>query len=104
MMLQRVFSEAFFSASNATYFTVRSRALAALIGAVTVIAANFLLGFLLDWRRLAVHTRAVAAFILVYAFEVAVYIYAMVKCKELEGRAGDLSVQRMYSRVKYVRS
>lgn len=48
MIFQSVFSEAFFSTYNATYFTVRSRALASLVSSICVIAANFILGFWLD--------------------------------------------------------
>jgi MFS family permease len=86
MMFQSVFSEAFFSTYNATYFTVRSRALASLVASTCVIVMNFLLGFFLDWRRLAVNTRAAVAFCLIYAFEASLYVYAMVVCKQYEAR------------------
>ncbi|OJJ53360.1 hypothetical protein ASPSYDRAFT_62003 [Aspergillus sydowii CBS 593.65] len=84
MMFQSVFSEAFFSTYNATYFTVRSRALSSLVASTCVIIANFLLGFFLDWRRLSVNTRAMAAFVIIYAFELSLYVYAMVINKEYE--------------------
>lgn len=84
MMFQSVFSEAFFSSYNATYFTVRSRALASLVASTCVIIANFALGFFLDWRKLTVNTRAIAAFVVIYAFELSLYIYAMVVNKEYE--------------------
>ncbi|BCS28449.1 uncharacterized protein APUU_70019S [Aspergillus puulaauensis] len=86
MIFQSVFSEAFFSTYNATYFTVRSRALSSLVASTCVIIANFLLGFFLDWRRLTLNTRAVAAFVVIYAFELSLYIYAMVVNKEYERR------------------
>ncbi|KAF2735597.1 MFS general substrate transporter [Polyplosphaeria fusca] len=86
MMFQSVFSEAFFSTYNATYFTVRSRALASLVASTCVIFSNFLLGFFLDWQRLTVNARAVVAFTVIYAFEAALYIYAMVICKRYEAR------------------
>ncbi|KAF2111186.1 major facilitator superfamily domain-containing protein [Lophiotrema nucula] len=86
MIFQSVFSEAFFSTYNATYFTVRSRALASLVASTCVIVMNFLLGFFLDWRRLTVNTRAIVAFCLIYAFETCLYVYAMVVCKQFEHR------------------
>lgn len=85
MMFQSVFSEAFFSTYNATYFTVRSRALASLVASCCVIFANFGLGFWLDWKKPSLNTRAVGAFVLIYAFEAGLYIYAMVITKEYEG-------------------
>ena len=84
MIFQSVFSEAFFSTYNATYFTVRSRALASLVASSCVIVGNFLLGFWLDWRRPSVNTRAVGAFVFIYAFETSLWIYAMVVCKQYE--------------------
>ncbi|KAL5356652.1 major facilitator superfamily domain-containing protein [Aspergillus floccosus] len=87
MIFQSVFSEAFFSTYNATYFTVRSRALASLVASMGVIIANFALGFFLDWRRPTLHARAVAAFVAIYAFELALYVYAMVVTREYEGRS-----------------
>lgn len=86
MMFQSVFSEAFFSTYNATYFTVRSRALASLVASSCVIVSNFTLGFFLDWRKLSVNTRAVCAFAFIYAFEASLYVYAMVVTKEYEAR------------------
>ncbi|KAJ3546948.1 hypothetical protein NM208_g1748 [Fusarium decemcellulare] len=86
MMFQSVFSEAFFSTYNATYFTVRARALASLVASACVIVSNFTLGFFLDWRKPTLHTRAVGAFIAIYAFEMALYVYAMIITKEYEGR------------------
>ncbi|KAE8422533.1 major facilitator superfamily domain-containing protein [Aspergillus pseudocaelatus] len=86
MIFQSVFSEAFFSTYNATYFTVRSRALASLVASTCVIIANFVLGFFLDWRRPTLNTRAIAAFVLIYAFELSLYIYAMIVTKEYERR------------------
>ncbi|KAI1075954.1 MFS general substrate transporter [Whalleya microplaca] len=85
MIFQSVFSEAFFSTYNATYFTVRSRALASLVASCCVIFANFGLGFFLDWKKPTVNTRAITAFVLIYAFEASLYIYAMIVCKEYEG-------------------
>lgn len=87
MIFQSVFSEAFFSTYNATYFTVRSRALASLVASTCVIVANFALGFFLDWRRLTLNSRAIIAFVLIYAFELSLYIYAMVVNKQYESRA-----------------
>ncbi|KAJ5081462.1 hypothetical protein NUU61_009726 [Penicillium alfredii] len=87
MMFQSVFSEAFFSTYNATYFTVRARALASLVASTGVILANFCLGFFLDWKRPSVNRRAILAFILIYAFELSLYIYAMVATKEYENRS-----------------
>lgn len=84
MIFQSVFSEAFFSTYNATYFTVRSRALSSLVASVCVIIANFILGFFLDWRKLTLNTRAIAAFVVIYAFELSLYIYAMIINKEYE--------------------
>lgn len=81
-----MFSEAFFSTYNATYFTVRSRALASLVGSVCVIAANFMLGFWLDWSKVTLNTRAVTAFAFIYAFELSLWIYAMVVNKDYESR------------------
>lgn len=86
MMFQSVFSEAFFSTYNATYFTVRSRALASLVASTCVIIANFLLGFFLDSHRFTVNTRAVVSFVVVYTFEAGLYIYAMIMCKNFEAR------------------
>lgn len=86
MMFQSVFSEAFFSTYNATYFTVRSRALASLVASSCVIFANFGLGFFLDSRRLSVNARAVLAFAAIYTFEAGLYVYAMVVCKNFEAR------------------
>lgn len=86
MMFQSVFSEAFFSTYNATYFTVRSRALASLVASTCVIMANFLLGFFLDWRRPTLNTRAVFAFVFIYVFEASLYVYAMIMCKRYESR------------------
>ncbi|KAM5349018.1 hypothetical protein ACJ41O_008841 [Fusarium nematophilum] len=85
MMFQSVFSEAFFSTFNATYFTVRARALASLVASTCVIVSNFTLGFWLDWRKPTLNTRAVGAFAVIYAFEMALYIYAMIITKEYEG-------------------
>lgn len=87
MIFQSVFSEAFFSTYNATYFTVRSRALASLVASTCVIVANFALGFFLDWRKLTLNCRAIVAFVLIYAFELSLYIYAMVVNKQYENRA-----------------
>lgn len=87
MIFQSVFSEAFFSTYNATYFTVRSRALSSLVASACVIVANFLLGFFLDWRKLTLNTRAVGAFVVIYAFELSLYIYAMIVNKEYERQA-----------------
>lgn len=84
MIFQSVFSEAFFSTYNATYFTVRSRALSSLVASTCVIIANFLLGFFLDWRKLMLNTRAVIAFVVIYAFELSLYIYAMIVNKQYE--------------------
>lgn len=84
MIFQSVFSEAFFSTYNATYFTVRPRALASLVASTCVIIANFTLGFFLDWRKLSVNTRAIVAFVIIYAFEMSLYIYAMIINKEFE--------------------
>ncbi|KAE8344396.1 hypothetical protein BDV24DRAFT_148965 [Aspergillus arachidicola] len=86
MIFQSVFSEAFFSTYNATYFTVRSRALASLVASTCVIIANFMLGFFLDWKRPTLNTRAIVAFVLIYAFELSLYIYAMIATKEYERR------------------
>ncbi|KAB8269274.1 hypothetical protein BDV30DRAFT_229970 [Aspergillus minisclerotigenes] len=86
MIFQSVFSEAFFSTYNATYFTVRSRALASLVASTCVTIANFMLGFFLDWKRPTVNTRAIVAFVLIYAFELSLYIYAIVVTKEYERR------------------
>lgn len=86
MIIQSAFSEAFFSTYNATYFTVRSRALASLVASTCVIIANFMLGFFPDWKRPTVNTRAIVAFVLIYAFELSFYIYAMVVTKEYERR------------------
>lgn len=49
MILQSVLSEASLSPYNATYFTMRSRALASLVASTCVIVANFALGVFLDW-------------------------------------------------------
>ena len=84
MIFQSVFSEAFFSTYNATYFTVRSRALASLVASTCVIIANFMLGFFLDWRKLTLNFRAITAFVVIYAFELSLYIYAMIVNKEYE--------------------
>lgn len=84
MMFQSVFSEAFFSTYNATYFTVRARALASLVASTCVIISNFSLGFWLDWRKPTLNTRAVGAFVFIYAFELSLYIYAMIVTKEYE--------------------
>jgi hypothetical protein len=84
MMFQSVFSEAFFSTYNATYFTVRSRALASLVASACVIVSNFTLGFFLDWQRPTLNTRAISAFVFIYVFEASLYIYAMVICKRYE--------------------
>jgi hypothetical protein len=86
MMFQSVFSEAFFSTYNATYFTVRARALASLVASTCVIVSNFSLGFFLDWRKPTLNTRAVGAYVFIYAFEAGLYIYAMVICKDFESR------------------
>ncbi|KAJ5320438.1 hypothetical protein N7508_000721 [Penicillium antarcticum] len=51
-----------------------------------VILANFSLGFFLDWKRPSINTRAIVAFILIYAFELSLYSYAMVITKEYENR------------------
>lgn len=87
MIFQSVFSEAFFSTYNATYFTVRSRALASLVASTCVIVANFALGFFLDWRRCTLNTRAIIAFVLIYSFELSLYVYAMVVNKDYESRS-----------------
>ncbi|KAF9873838.1 hypothetical protein CkaCkLH20_08572 [Colletotrichum karsti] len=87
MMFQSVFSGAFFSTYNATYFTVRSRALASLVASGCVIFANFGLGFFLDSRRMTVNSRALSAFVFIYAFEAGLYVYAMIVCKDFESRA-----------------
>ncbi|KAK3719614.1 hypothetical protein LTR37_004151 [Vermiconidia calcicola] len=86
MIFQSVFSEAFFSTYNATYFTVRSRALASLVGSICVICMNFILGFWLDSKRITVNARAVFAFVFIYAFELSLWVYAMVINKEYEAR------------------
>ncbi|KAJ3542842.1 hypothetical protein NM208_g3886 [Fusarium decemcellulare] len=86
MMFQSVFSEAFFSTYNATYFTVRSRALASLVASTCVVFANLGLGFFLDSRKLTVNFRALTAFVLIYSFEASLYIYAMIICKDFESR------------------
>jgi hypothetical protein len=86
MMFQSVFSEAFFSTYNATYFTVRSRALASLVASICVIIANFTLGFFLDWRKPSLKFRAGISFLVIYAFEASLYIYAMIVNKEYESR------------------
>ncbi|KAM6536548.1 hypothetical protein FALCPG4_002545 [Fusarium falciforme] len=85
MMFQSVFSEAFFSTYNTTYFTVRSRALSSLVASGCVIICNFALGFWLDWRKPTLNTRTVSAFIVISAFEAALYIYAMIMTKRYEG-------------------
>ncbi|KAJ4170912.1 hypothetical protein NW754_007055 [Fusarium falciforme] len=85
MMFQSVFSEAFFSTYNTTYFTVRSRALSSLVASGCVIICNFALGFWLDWRKPTLNTRTVSAFIVISAFEAALYIYAMIMTKRFEG-------------------
>ena len=87
MIFQSVFSEAFFSTFNASYFTVRSRALASLVASTCVIFCNFGLGFWLDWRRPSINTRAITAFVVIYTFEAGLWIYAMVITKEYEGMA-----------------
>jgi MFS family permease len=87
MIFQSVFSEAFFSTYNATYFTVRARALASLVASTCVIIANFSLGFFLDWRKPTLNTRAIVAFALIYALELSLYIYAMIVTKDYESRA-----------------
>ncbi|KAL4895972.1 major facilitator superfamily domain-containing protein [Aspergillus ambiguus] len=87
MIFQSVFSEAFFSTYNATYFTVRSRALASLVASTGVIISNFALGFFLDWRKPTLNTRAIVSFVFIYAFELCLYIYAMVVNKEYEARS-----------------
>lgn len=92
MIFQSVFSEAFFSTYNATYFTVRARALASLVGSVCVIAASFMLGFWLDWQKVTLNTRAMGAFIFIYTFETALWIYAMVVTKDYEGRSEQVTL------------
>ncbi|KAJ3468374.1 hypothetical protein MRS44_002439 [Fusarium solani] len=84
-MFQSVFSEAFSLTYNAIYFTVRSRALSSLVASGCVIICNFTLGFWLDWRKPTLNTRAVSAFVVIYAFEAALYIYAMTMTKRYEG-------------------
>ncbi|KAK4494438.1 hypothetical protein PRZ48_014736 [Zasmidium cellare] len=86
MMFQSVFSEAFFSTYNATYFTVRSRALASLVASTCVIFSNLTLGLFLDTRKLSVNTKAITAFFFIYTFEAGLYAYAMVMCKDYESR------------------
>ncbi|CAO2657094.1 Nn.00g058970.m01.CDS01 [Neocucurbitaria sp. VM-36] len=86
MIFQSAFPEAFISTYNATYFTVRSRALASLVASFCVIITNFLLGFFLDWRKFTVNARATVAFCLVYGFVASLYVYAMVVTREYEAR------------------
>lgn len=87
MIFQSVFSEAFFSTYNATYFTVRARALTSLVASTCVIISNFALGFFLDWRKPSINMRAKAAFCFIYAFEMSLYIYAMIVTRDYESRA-----------------
>lgn len=86
MIFQSAFPEAFISTYNATYFTVRSRALASLVASTCVIVTNFLLGSFLDWRKLTINSRAIIAFCLIYSFMASLYVYAMIVNKGFERR------------------
>ncbi|KAJ6012866.1 hypothetical protein N7522_003221 [Penicillium canescens] len=67
-------------------YTPLCTALASLVASTSVIFVNFSLGFFLDWRRPSINPPAIVAFILIYAFELSLYLYAMVITKEYENR------------------
>jgi hypothetical protein len=55
LLLVPMIFQSSFSTYNATYFTVRARALASLVANTGAIFVNFSLGFFLDWRRPSVN-------------------------------------------------
>lgn len=72
------FSESLTGTFNAKYFTVRSRALASLMGAVVSMISNLLLGVLLDYRKLSINARAKIGYGVVYGCAVGYLVYAIV--------------------------
>ncbi|KDN52779.1 hypothetical protein K437DRAFT_148006 [Tilletiaria anomala UBC 951] len=80
------FSEAVTGTFNATYFSVRSRALGSFLAAILAIIANCLLGAFLDFRRLTINQRAKIAYMLVYGLQGAYWIYAIVVMNNFHNR------------------
>lgn len=64
------------------YFSVRSRALASLVSALSQITANFFFGNFLDLRRLSINQRARYAYIGMMALFGGVWVWATVIQKE----------------------
>ncbi|KAF2500056.1 MFS general substrate transporter [Lophium mytilinum] len=56
-------NQPYVSAYVSLYFTVRARALASLVGAVSQICATLIMGSFLDWQRFSLNTRAKVSYI-----------------------------------------
>ncbi|KAM0748534.1 MFS general substrate transporter [Meredithblackwellia eburnea MCA 4105] len=60
------------------YFSVRARALASLVAALTQITGNFLLGSFLDWKRLSLNSRAKGAFFFLFGLATLTWTWSLV--------------------------
>jgi uncharacterized membrane protein YccC len=70
------FSEAITGTYNATYFSVRSRALGSFLSAILAMIANYLLGGLLDFRKMTINARVKLAYVLVFGCSGAYWVSA----------------------------
>lgn len=77
LIWQTTFSEALIFTYAAENFTVRSRALGSLLGAIAAALACYLLGFLLDVSRWSLNVRARYGFIVIYAMQLAWWAWAI---------------------------
>ncbi|KAK0561337.1 hypothetical protein OC861_005865 [Tilletia horrida] len=77
LIFQTTFSESLTGTYAVSYFSVRSRALGSLLSAICAQIANFILGFLLDWKKPTINRRARVAYLSLYAFAGGMWIFAI---------------------------
>ncbi|KAM5354137.1 hypothetical protein ACJ41O_000787 [Fusarium nematophilum] len=72
------------------YFTVRARALASLVSALTQIVGTLLMGTFLDWKRLSINTRAKAAYLFVMSLISGCWVWGTIVQREYTRQAPGL--------------
>ncbi len=88
MIWNSTWSEAVVGTYNAKYFSVRSRALGSFLAAVVAIIANYLLGFLLDYRKLTINARARLSYAIVFGYAGIVWAFSIAQMNYLHRRDG----------------
>jgi len=77
LIWQSTFSEALIFTYAGVNFTVRSRALGSLLGAVAAVLACYILGFFLDSQRWSINKRGKISYITVYGMQLVWWAWAI---------------------------